>query len=75
MRTIMLECMFQYDDEVIHGDSGEDKDWFINSILLGQNLCLTDKGDIGDELGEIKIRRISWGSDDSFVRDRLEYHK
>jgi hypothetical protein len=54
MKTIRLTIDFTYDDESMHGDEPESIEWFEN-ILLGDNLHLSDFGDIGDVLGSVKV--------------------
>jgi hypothetical protein len=54
MKTIRMTIDFTYDDQVMHKDDPEGIEWF-KSILLGDNLHLSDFGDIGDVLGSVKV--------------------
>tara|TARA_R110000824_G_scaffold382084_1_gene575162 strand:+ start:59 stop:244 length:186 start_codon:yes stop_codon:yes gene_type:complete len=55
MKTIKMTVEFTYDDESMHGDDTVAEDWFFNDILGGNDLILMDRGDLGDDLGDIKI--------------------
>jgi hypothetical protein len=54
MKTIRLTIDLTYDDEFMHGDEPEGIEWFEN-ILLGDDLHLSDFGDVGDILGSVKV--------------------
>jgi len=54
MKTIRLTIDLTYDDELIHGDEGISIKWFEN-ILLGDDLYLSELGDLGDIIGSVKV--------------------
>jgi hypothetical protein len=62
MRKITFVAELTYDDELMHGD---DTDWFYNEILLGENLVLHDNGDLGDDIGTIKVLILSDDKEES----------
>jgi hypothetical protein len=55
MKTLKMTVELTYDDELMHSNDEEAENWFFNDILGGNNLILMDRGDLGDDLGDIKI--------------------
>jgi len=57
MRKIILVIELEYDDEMMHwGDEdAEAKRWFDESVLGSSKLCLHENGDLGDEVGHVRI--------------------
>jgi len=43
----------------MHGDDQEAIAWFFNGVLYGGNLVLHENADICDDIGTIKVIRIS----------------
>ena len=58
MKTIKIEAIFTYDDNIMHGEDIEGLLWFYNDILLKEKLIL-HSNEIGDEIGMIKITKVS----------------
>jgi len=48
---------FEYDEDIMHSEDQEAKDWFYNEILLGERLTLFSN-EAGDFIGDIKILEI-----------------
>lgn len=57
-KSLTLVVALEYDVELMHGDDLEAKDWFFEEILGGDHLTLHDNGDLGDEVGKVKL--IYW---------------
>ena len=57
MKKMKLLVEFEYDDDLMHGDDKNVEDWFL-SILINDTLFLEDRGDLGDEMGTIKVLSI-----------------
>lgn len=53
-RTIRLLVDLTYNADLIHGDDKEAIAGFYN-VLFGSYLSLLDRGDLGDEIGSIKV--------------------
>ena len=58
MKTLRLEIELTYDDVQMHGDDIHAEDWFINDILGGE-LDLVDKIELGDDIGKVKVISIT----------------
>ena len=54
-KTIRLTVDFTYDPVGMHGDDEDSIEWFYNDILFGDYLQLKAFGDIGDEIGSVKV--------------------
>jgi len=52
---IRMEIELDYDDELMHGDDEEARKWFLFDILRGNHLVLLDVGDLGDEVGRVRV--------------------
>ena len=61
MATLTLTVQLEYDAETMHGDSYEECQWFIDSILgLGGNSRLHLFSDeVGDVIGEVTVLAIA----------------
>jgi hypothetical protein len=58
MKTIRLTVDLTYNNEIMHGDDEESKDWFVNEVLKSTNpheQLILHSNCIGDEVGEIKV--------------------
>lgn len=58
MAKMYLEIELDYDSDIWHGDNQLDKDWFFDEVLDSKHLSLMEGGDIGDEIGKVKITKI-----------------
>jgi hypothetical protein len=59
MKKIYLAIELEYDDEIMHGESKEDQDWFVNKILIGEEgLLLLHSNEIGDSVGKVRGLRV-----------------
>jgi hypothetical protein len=60
MKTLRLEIELTYDDDIMHGGNSDTvaKDWFINDVLGGE-LDLVDKIELGDDIGKVKVISIT----------------
>lgn len=56
-KTIKLEAEFTYDQECMHGEDKEAREWFFKDILMKDTL-IVHSNEIGDEIGTIKITKI-----------------
>lgn len=54
MKKLHLLIELEYDDSIMHGDSVEDADWFVQEILGGDSLVL-HSNEIGDEVGVVRV--------------------
>ena len=57
MKKIKLEIELTYDGELLYGTDKEAEEWFFTKVL-GSNLELYDKVEIGDKIGEVKVMRV-----------------
>lgn len=57
MKKIKIEATFSYDDELMHGDSPIDIEWFYNTIL--KDRLVVSSNEIGDEIGVMEITKTS----------------
>jgi len=60
MAKIRMVIELEYDDEIMHGDSEEDKEWFFDEILMN-NLdgpLVLFSNELGDEVGIVKVLSI-----------------
>jgi len=55
MAKIRITAILEYDDELMHADDDEAKDWFFNDILGAPKLRLIEVDIMGDEVGELSI--------------------
>ena len=53
MKSIKIEGIFTYDDDLMYGSNEEDKQWFID--ILTQELLPVFSDAIGDELGKLQV--------------------
>lgn len=54
MKKMKLLVEFEYDDDLMYGDDEDAEAWFF-SILYQDTLYLEARGDLGDEMGTIKV--------------------
>lgn len=59
LKRLILLVELKYDADIMHGDSQDDMSWFYGEILQGNHLMLIDSGDLGDEIGTIKVLKIA----------------
>ncbi len=61
MKTLKIEAELKYDDKMMHDKDKESRDWFFNDILKSKrkNDLFLHSNEIGDEIGTIKITKIS----------------
>jgi hypothetical protein len=61
MKKIELIIELKYDEELMHDkDKDEDaKEWFFDYILKGDGLYLGERGEVDDEIGTVKVIRIT----------------
>ena len=57
MARIRFTVELDYDAEMMHGgdQDQEAREWFFNQVLGGPDLALVDLGDVGDELGRVRV--------------------
>ena len=53
MKTIHLLISLTYDDEIMHDDDEEGRQWFINDVLEGG--LFLHSNELGDVVGEVKV--------------------
>ena len=53
--TLTIELTF--DENAMHGNDQEEREWFYNTILLGEELIL-HSNEIGDTVGTVKVLSI-----------------
>lgn len=53
MTTITLKITLEYDEDIMHGDDADAREWFMSSVLQPGDLVL-HSNEIGDEVGTIK---------------------
>ena len=53
--TLTIELTF--DANAMHGDDPEEREWFFDTILLGEELIL-HSNEIGDTVGTVKVLSI-----------------
>lgn len=59
MTRLRLEIELEYDADLMHGDSAEDRAWFERHILMeSDDLLILHSNEIGDEIGTVKVTRI-----------------
>lgn len=58
LKKIKLRIELTYDDVLMHGDDPDSISWFFREIILGQDLYLLDGGELGDEVGKVKVMSI-----------------
>lgn len=58
-KKLRLLIELEYDGEKMHGEDKEAMDWFLGDILKGDHLMLIDAGDLGDEIGQVKVLEIA----------------
>ena len=59
MKKIELIIELEYDEELMHGKDKDAKEWFFDDILKGDGLYLGERGELGDEIGTIKVIKIT----------------
>lgn len=55
MKTIRLLIDLTYDNEYMHGSDPAAEWWFEEDVLGGGSLVLVDRGDMGDDVGNVRI--------------------
>ena len=58
MKRLRIVGVFTYDDVIMHGNDPEAEKWF-RETLVGDTIIMWETGDIGDEIGSLKITSIS----------------
>jgi len=58
MKSLTLVIELEYDDEIMHHDDQEARDWFYNNILLGRGGLLLHSNEIGDTIGSVTVADI-----------------
>jgi hypothetical protein len=53
MKKLLLTCVLEYDDELMHGDDEESRDWFFSDILDTKGGLLLHSNELGDTVGRI----------------------
>lgn len=57
MKQLKITGTLTYNDEQMHGESKEAKQWFL-SMLWANNLFLQERGEISDDVGYFEIEDI-----------------
>lgn len=55
MARLRLTIELEYDAEMMHGYDPDSINWFMDDILGGDHLSLRDSGDLGDEVGQVRV--------------------
>ncbi len=55
MKKLIVLGVLEYDDEVMHGEFEEGKEWFINDVLKGKETLVVHSNLIGDDIGTLKV--------------------
>lgn len=55
---LIMEIEFEYDADLMHDEDEEGRAWFYDEILKGSDLRLLDAGNIGDEIGTVRVLSI-----------------
>ena len=58
MKTLKLEIQLTYDDAWMHGDEPEEREWFLNDVLMDPEGLTLFSNEIGDVVGDVKVVRI-----------------
>lgn len=63
-KTIRLVVDLTYNADIMHGDCEDAIEWF-KGILQGDNLHLSEFGDLGDIIGSVKVvAELTGGKDE-----------
>ena len=57
VKLIML-IELEYDEDIMHGDDPEAVRWFREDIIGGGMLTLHDNGELGDDLGTVRVLEV-----------------
>lgn len=58
MKKIRMEIELEYDDDTMHGDCEESRQWFLGTILSDRTGdLLLHSNEIGDEVGTVTVLR------------------
>lgn len=60
MSKLIMTIELNYDADLMHGDDKESIDWFYN--LLKNDKLILHSNEIGDEVGTVKVLKISGSS-------------
>ncbi len=61
MKTLRLEIELEYDDDVMHGDDADAREWFTKSVIgVGDRHgdLLLHSNEIGDAIGTVTVLRL-----------------
>lgn len=60
MAKLRLVIELEYDAEMMHGGDAdaEARRWFMEDVLMGSCLSLNDNGDLGDQIGSVKVLKV-----------------
>lgn len=56
MRILKLQIELHYDDELMHGDDADGREWF-HDLLMEDKLSL-HSWETGDFIGEVKVQTV-----------------
>jgi hypothetical protein len=59
MKNLHMICALEYDDKLMHGDSVEDREWFLD-LLMHDNLTVFSPS-LGDMVGKLTVGSIKEG--------------
>lgn len=55
MKTVRLLIDLTYDDKLLYGNDPDGIRWFEEEVLGSKNLTLFERGELDDDVGEVKI--------------------